>query len=40
MLDAAFGACETLFAVQREALALPYPGVLPEGPAPKKAFGS
>ena len=40
MLDAAFGACETLFAVQREALALPYPGALPEGPAPKKAFGS
>ncbi len=40
MLDAAFGACETLFAVQREALALPYPGVLPEGSAPKKAFGS
>ena len=23
-----------------EALALPYPGVLPEGPAPQKAFGS
>ena len=40
MLDAAFGACETLFAIQREALELPYPGVLPEGPAPKKAFGS
>jgi ribonuclease PH len=40
MIDAALGACDTLFAVQREALALPYPGVLPEGPAPKKAFGS
>jgi ribonuclease PH len=40
MLDAAFGACETIFALQREALALPYPGVLPQGPAPKKAFGS
>jgi len=40
MLDAAFGACEKLFALQREALELPYPGVLPEGPAPKKAFGS
>ena len=40
MIDAALGACDTLFAIQREALALPYPGVLPEGPAPKKAFGS
>ena len=40
MLDAALAACETLFAAQREALALPYPGELPEGPAPKKAFGS
>jgi ribonuclease PH len=26
--------------VQAEALALPYPGVLPDGPAPQKAFGS
>ena len=40
MLDAALGACEQLFVIQREALELPYPGVLPEGPAPKKAFGS
>ena len=40
MLDAALASCETLFAVQRDALALPYPGVLPEGPPPKKAFGS
>ncbi|MGI9161745.1 MAG: ribonuclease PH [Mycobacterium sp.] len=40
MLDAAMGACDKLFAIQREALALPYPGVLPEGPAAKKAFGS
>ncbi len=40
MLDAAMGACEQLFAAQREALALPYPGELPEGPPPKKAFGS
>ncbi|MEB3051731.1 ribonuclease PH [Mycolicibacter sp. MYC123] len=40
MLDAALGACEQLFVVQREALALPYPGVLPDGPAKKKAFGS
>ena len=34
------GACEKLFAAQREALALPYPGVLPEGPHAQKAFGS
>ncbi len=40
MLDAAMGACEQLFEVQRQALALSYPGVLPEGPTPKKAFGS
>ncbi len=40
LLDAAQGACEKLFVAQREALALPYPGVLPEGPAPQKAFGS
>ena len=32
LLDAAQGACEKLFVAQREALALPYPGVLPEGP--------
>lgn len=40
MLDAALGATEQLFVLQREALDAPYPGVLPEGPAPKKAFGS
>jgi len=41
MLDAAMGACEQLFAVQREALELPYPGVLPESSeSAKKAFGS
>jgi ribonuclease PH len=41
LLDAALGACDTLFAVQREALELPYPGELPEPPTPpKKAFGS
>ncbi len=40
MLDAAFGACDQLFAIQREALALPYPGELPAGKPPKKAFGS
>ena len=40
LLDAGLGACEKLFAVQRDALELPYPGELPEGPPPKKAFGS
>jgi ribonuclease PH len=40
MLDAAFGACDKLFAAQREALASPYPGILPEGPAAQKASGS
>jgi ribonuclease PH len=41
MLDAAMGACEQIFVIQREALELPYPGVLPEsGDAAKKAFGS
>jgi ribonuclease PH len=30
MLDSALAGCEQLFAVQKEALALPYPGVLPE----------
>ena len=40
LLDAALSACDTLFALQREALDAPYPGVLPDGPAPKKAFGS
>ena len=41
MLDVALAACEQLFDVQREALELPYPGVLPESAAPaKKAFGS
>ena len=33
LLDAAQGACEKLFVAQNEALALPYPGVLPEGAA-------
>ena len=40
LLDMALGACDTLFAAQREALTLPYPGALPEGPAPSKVFGS
>ena len=40
LLDAALGACHTLFAAQREALQAPYPGVLPERPAAQKAFGS
>lgn len=40
LLDMALGACDTLFAAQRDALALPYPGVLPQGPPPPKAFGT
>lgn len=40
LLDMALGACDSLFAAQREALALPYPGVLPEGPPPAKGFGT
>ena len=40
MLDAALAACDTLFVAQREALALPYPGELPQGAPPKKSFGS
>lgn len=40
MLDAALAACEQLFAAQSEALALPYPGELPEAAPAKKAFGS
>ena len=40
MLDAALAACEQLFAAQREALELPYPGELPEAGPAKKAFGS
>src|SRR5256886_12547487 len=39
LLDAAQVACDELFAAQREALALPYPGVLPGGGTPQKAFG-
>jgi ribonuclease PH len=35
LLDMALSACDKLFAAQREALALPYPGVLPEGPGSK-----
>ena len=31
MLDAAVMACDRLFTIQRDALALPYPGELPEG---------
>ena len=40
MLDSAMAACERLFEFQREALALPYPGALPESAPAKKAFGS
>ena len=40
LLDCTLAGCDTLFALQREALDAPYPGVLPDGPSPKKAFGS
>ncbi|GAA4819061.1 ribonuclease PH [Tomitella cavernea] len=42
MLDSATAGCEQLFAIQREALAAPYPGTLPQpaAPAKKKAFGN
>jgi ribonuclease PH len=41
MLDVAMAACDELFEIQRSALDLPYPGVLPESGEPaKKAFGS
>ncbi|WP_040732425.1 ribonuclease PH [Nocardia tenerifensis] len=36
MLDSALVGCERIFAIQKEALALPYPGVLPEPSEPKK----
>src|ERR671929_1160648 len=36
MLDAAMAACEQLFAIQSEALELPYPGALPESGEPAK----
>lgn len=39
LLDAAEAGCARIFEAQREALAQPYPGVLPQGPAPKKKFG-
>ena len=40
LVDAALVACDQLFEIQRAALDELYPGVLPEGPPPKKAFGS
>ncbi|MGB3233539.1 MAG: ribonuclease PH, partial [Mycobacterium sp.] len=41
MLDVAMVSCDQLFDVQRQALELPYPGVLPESAEQtKKAFGS
>ena len=42
MLDVAQAGCEQLFTLQRQTLALPYPGVLPEPQkgAKKKGFGS
>jgi ribonuclease PH len=36
MLDSALAGCEQLFAVQKEALALPYPGILPVPSESKK----
>ncbi|RDB47435.1 ribonuclease PH, partial [Tsukamurella tyrosinosolvens] len=40
MLDSAIAGTEKLFAVQKEALAAPYPGVLPEFEGEqKKKFG-
>ncbi len=36
LLDAALAGCERLFTVQKEALALPYPGVLPQPAESKK----
>ncbi|MFD1815545.1 ribonuclease PH [Rhodococcus gannanensis] len=40
MLDSALAGCEQLFAIQKTALDLPYPGELPEPKAPeKKKFG-
>jgi len=40
LLDVALAACDELFAAQRDALKPPYPGVLPDGAPPPKAFGS
>ncbi|OBI21126.1 ribonuclease PH [Mycobacterium sp. E2497] len=40
LLDVALAACDKLFAAQREALALPYPGELPESGLAPKSFGS
>ncbi|MBJ8346614.1 ribonuclease PH [Antrihabitans sp. YC2-6] len=41
LLDSALLGCEKLFEVQKAALALPYPGELPEpAEAPKKKFGA
>jgi ribonuclease PH len=41
LLDMAMLGTEKIFEVQREALALPYPGKLPESGAPgKRKFGS
>jgi ribonuclease PH len=42
LLDSALAGCEQLFEIQKTALELPYPGVLPEPKVvvPKKKFGS
>lgn len=40
LLDSALAGCEQLFEIQKAALALPYPGELPEPKTPeKKKFG-
>ncbi|CAM3567708.1 ribonuclease PH [Smaragdicoccus niigatensis] len=39
LLDLAVAGCDKIFEVQKQALALPYPGELPES-APKKKFGA
>ncbi|MCE5287727.1 MAG: ribonuclease PH [Nocardiaceae bacterium] len=39
LLDLAISGCDKIFEVQKQALALPYPGDLPEA-APKKKFGA
>ena len=42
LLDSALAGCEQLFEIQKDALELPYPGVLPEPKVPepsKKKFG-
>ena len=40
MLDSAIAGCDKIFELQKAALALPYPGVLPEAGTSKKKFGA